>query len=70
MKIPGLALSLLLCKSEWFTFCTNEHKDLKDESKSVDGDFPGGTVVKNPPANAGNVGSSPGLGKSHMPWSN
>ena len=25
--------------------------------------FPGGSVVKNPPANAGNVGSIPGLGK-------
>ena len=33
-------------------------------------DFPGGTVVKNPPANAGDTGSSPGLGRSHMPWSN
>ena len=34
------------------------------------GGFPGGTVVKNPPANAGDTGSSPGLGRSHMPWSN
>ena len=33
-------------------------------------DFPGGTVVKNPPANAGDMGSIPGLGRSHMPWSN
>ena len=32
--------------------------------------FPGGTVVKNPPANAGDTGSSPGPGKSHMPRSN
>ena len=31
---------------------------------------PGGTVVKNLPANAGDMGSSPGLGRSHMPWSN
>ena len=29
-------------------------------------DFPGGTVVKNPPANAGDTGSSPGPGRSHM----
>ena len=28
--------------------------------------FPGGTVVKNPPANAGDTGSSPGPGRSHM----
>ena len=33
-------------------------------------DFPSGTVVKNPPANAGDTGSIPGLGRSHMPWSN
>ena len=33
------------------------------------GDFPGGAVVKNPPANAGDVGSIPGLGRSHMLWS-
>ena len=32
--------------------------------------FPGGTVVENLPANAGNTGSSPGLGRSHMPLSN
>ena len=33
-------------------------------------DLPGGAVVKNPPANAGDTGSSPGLVGSHMPWSN
>ena len=33
-------------------------------------DFPGGAVVKNPPANTGDTGSSPGLGRSHMPRSN
>ena len=29
-------------------------------------DFPGGPVVKNPPANAGDMGSIFGLGGSHM----
>ena len=33
-------------------------------------DFPGGAVVKNPPANAGDTGSIPGSGRSHMPQSN
>ena len=33
------------------------------------GGFPRGAVVKNPPANAGDTGSSPGLGGSHMPRS-
>ena len=32
--------------------------------------FPGGAVVKNLPANAGDTGSSPGPGRSHRPWSN
>ena len=31
--------------------------------------FPGGAVIESPPANAGDTGSSPGLGGSHMPWS-
>ena len=29
-------------------------------------DLPGGAVVKNPPANTGDMGSSPGPGRSHM----
>ena len=32
--------------------------------------FSGGAVVKNPPANAGDTGSIPGPGRSHMPRSN
>ena len=40
--------------------------DLKMELE----DFHGGAVVKNPPANAGDTGSSPGPGRSHMPQSN
>ena len=32
--------------------------------------FPGGAVVENLPANAGDTGSSPGLGRSHMPRRN
>ena len=34
------------------------------------GGFPGGAVVENLPANAGDTGSSSGLGRSHMPRSN
>ena len=44
----------------FFSFFFNSH------SKG----FPGGTVVKNPPAKAGDTGSSSGLGRSHMPRSN
>ena len=55
---------------------TPNHHYLEPDSKpvfknyeTIEG-FPGGTVAKNPPANAGDTGSSPGPGRSHMPWSN
>ena len=38
--------------------------------RAINRDFPGGAVVKNPPANAGAMGSSPGPGRSHMLRSN
>ena len=50
----------LNCGSQYFAFLI----------KSRLAGFPGGGVVKNPPANAGDTGSSPGLGRSHMPRSN
>ena len=34
------------------------------------GGLPGGSVVKNLPANAGDTGSVPGWGGSHVPHSN
>ena len=34
------------------------------------GGFPGGAMVTNPHAKAGDTGLSPGLGRSHMPRSN
>ena len=40
------------------------------QSKTYELAFPGGTVVKNPPANAGDTGWSPGPGRSHMPQNN
>ena len=38
--------------------------------KKKDQGFPRGAVVETLPANAGDTGSSPGLGGSHMPRSN
>ena len=29
----------------------------------------GGSIVKNPPADARDTGSTPGPGRSHRPWS-
>ena len=47
-----------------FLLDTGDYKDKKAW------DFPGDAVVKNPPANAGDTGSIPGPGRSHMPRSN
>ena len=38
--------------------------------KKKNGGFPGGAVVENLPANAGDTGSNPSLGGSHIPQSN
>ena len=45
-------------------------KKTNNPIKKWTGGFPGGAVVENPPANAGDMGLSPGLGGSHMPRSN
>ena len=42
----------------------------KEVSKIYQEGFPGGAVVESLPANAGDTGSSPGPGRSHMPRSN
>ena len=44
--------------------------DYKAGFKIMSLGFTGGTVVKNPPANAGDTGLRPGLGRSHMLRSN
>ena len=57
---PYTLLATLLSTRTWYSVL-----NLKDAFLG----FPGGTVVKNLPANAGDAGSSPGLGRSHMPQS-
>ena len=47
---------------------SKEKKRLKKKGGCTD--FPGGAVVGNLPANAGDTGLIPGLGRSHMPRSN
>ncbi|XP_054944497.1 ADP-ribosylation factor-like protein 2-binding protein [Physeter macrocephalus] len=54
-RIPGFNMAT-------FTTTLQHHKD------EVAG-FPGGAVVARPPADAGEPGSRPGLGGSHMPRS-
>ena len=43
---------------DWNTYSKRKHQG-----------FPGGAVVESLPANAGDTGSSPGLGRSHVPRS-
>ena len=38
--------------------------------KARDQDFPSGSMVKNPPANAGDTGLIPDSGRSHMSQNN
>ena len=45
-------------------------EELFQIKESKRGDFPGGTVDKNPPASAGDTGSIPGPRRSHMLQSN
>ena len=57
------------------TFSSNLQPDLLPSRGSVSSalkeqDFPGGPVVKNLPANAGDRGSTPGRRRFHMPRRN
>ena len=54
----------------YYSWMCRRRKEITALSKHASVDFPGGTVVKNPPASAGDMGSSPGPGRSHMPQSN
>ena len=51
-------------------YCTRFTDKENWNSKKFTEGFPGGAVVKNLPADAGDTGSIPGPGKSHMPQSN
>ena len=52
-------------KWEKFPPCPNV-----SENKTSPGGFPGGSVVRNLPANAGDAGVIPDPERFHMPWSN
>ena len=54
---------------ELITKMYKELTQLNIKKKLAEMGFPGGAVVESLPANAGDTGSSPGLGRSHMPRS-
>ena len=76
----GKAWSLILlakptCGSSrgmWLPLDKNTARQAKPlgevRGKSQREGFPGGSVVKNAPANAGETGWIPHPGRSHMPW--
>ena len=55
---------------EGFSALEAQFEAVKDEAakKHSRRGFPGGAVVETLPANAGDTGSNPGLGRSHMLW--
>ena len=54
-----------ILQNTWTLFIRNI-RIMKHREKN----FPGGTVDGNPSVNAGDAGSIPGPGVTHMPWSN
>ena len=58
MEIKTIMRFITLHQSKWLL------------SKNPQTDFFGGPAVKNPPANAREMHSIPGPGRSHMPWGN
>ena len=69
----GMKLKFSIRKNNWIfksTYLEIEQQALEQPMHTrINQGFPGGTVVENLPANSGDTGSSPGLGRSHMPRS-
>ena len=62
--------SLCLKNTPRETVAGNDPENQANSTQEVSGGFPGGSVVKTLPANAGETGSISDPGGSHMPWSN
>ena len=73
IKELGMGMDVQSEKSEVFNKELENIKNNKREMKNTIIEmmgFSGGGVVKNLPVNAGDMGSSPGPGRSHVLWSN
>ena len=63
-KQPQCSSTIKCINKLWFIHIIQYYTTVKKKKKNIYRDFPGGSVVKNPPANAGAVGdSSSTLGK-------
>ena len=77
MKKKIFQLWIITAKEIYYYYPLKKNLNYWHENTNIKipGDFPGGRdfpggAVKNPPANAGDMGSIPGPGRSHMLWSN
>ena len=59
MSVPDFIFTNLMISQILMTW-------IKSDNKTVLGGFPGGSVIKNLPANAGDTGLIPDPGRSHM----
>ena len=64
-----MSLSWAVLVSLWVQTLRMQNQKKKKKLMQDQG-FPGGSVVKNLPANAGDMGSIPGPQRSYMSWSN
>ena len=66
MKELSARIKAVLRRYNAHTKTSDDEVKFHSFRKIESGDFPGRAVVKNPPANAGDTGSIPGLGGFHM----
>ena len=69
-KTGILPIDKFVVNQIWFLCFFGCKPKLKLFFKKLMVGFPDGAVVKNPPANAEDIGPIPGPGRSHMPRSN
>ena len=70
MNFTSIKVKLVICERHSLEDEVIIHRLEENLCKTYILDFPGGTVVKNLPANAEDTGLIPGPGRSRMPRSN
>ena len=69
-KAKSVETQMLSCLKENYRILEKTESYLVNFIQIAIRGFPGGSVVKNTPANAGDLVLIPDLGRSHKPWSN